>query len=733
MANTEHFATRARLAAISLILVSCFVGLPSAAQDDFNVIHGKEPWLEFTDARNSLYRHFAAEAYSHLERRKKSIDDIRSLDEWKNRQQWINKTLLEVVGTFPEKTPLNARITGTVVKDGYRIEHIVYESRPRFYVTASLYVPSSLRRKNRAPAIIYCSGHSNNGYRSKVYQRVIVNLVRKGFVVFAFDPVGQGERLQYFDAEKGGSVVGGPTSEHSYPGSQAFVAGTSQANHMIWDGIRAVDYLVTRKEIDPDRIGITGRSGGGTQSAYIAAVDSRIKAAAPECYITNFKRLLQSIGPQDAEQNFAEGISKGLDHADLLHVRAPKPALMITTTRDMFSIQGARETAAEARRIYAAYGKDDHFAMVEDDAPHASTKKNREAMYAFFQKHLNNPGNPVDEDVAVPTEAELLVTTSGQVLTSVGGETLHTLNLKYLQQKADALRAARSEKSHLKNVVEKARTLSGYREPSDSSAPVFAGRLQFNGYSIEKYFIKGEGNYIIPYLLMRPAQGNGQTIVYLHPQGKNTEAAAGGELEGLVKKGFTVVAPDLIGAGEMGAGDFTGDAYIGGVSHNIWYNGILIGRSITGLRAGDVARLVSLIKERSPRDEIYAIARGEMTPVLLHAAAFIPDIKKVALLNPLVSYTSLVQPRFYHSQFIPVAVAGSLAAYDLPDLAANLAPRQLLIANPVNGNNEPIAQEHAADLDFIRKTFSTTGNEDALTIILKGDLNVATLLESWLE
>lgn len=145
-------------------------------------------------------------------------------------------------------------------------------------------------------------------------------------------------------------MLGGPTKEHSYPGAQAFITGSSQAMFMIWDGIRAVDYLLSRKEVDPSRIGITGRSGGGTQSAYIAAFDDRIKAAAPENYITNFRRLLQSIGPQDAEQNMVSFIERGLDHPDLLIVRAPKPAMMITTTNDFFSIQGARKPKKRLQR-----------------------------------------------------------------------------------------------------------------------------------------------------------------------------------------------------------------------------------------------------------------------------------------------------------------------------------------------------------------------------------------------
>ena len=188
--------------------------------------------------------------------------------------------------------------------------------------------------QNPAPAVIYCSGHNDLGFRNDTYQHVILNLVEKGFVVFAFDPIGQGERLQYLDTETGKSKIGGPTKEHTFAGVQTLLTGTSLSDYFIWDGVRAVDFLLTRPEIDPTRIGITGRSGGGTQSAMIAAYDERIYAAAPECYITNFKRLLQSIGPQDAEQNQFNAIKLGFDHPDFFHLRVPKPSLIITTTHD---------------------------------------------------------------------------------------------------------------------------------------------------------------------------------------------------------------------------------------------------------------------------------------------------------------------------------------------------------------------------------------------------------------
>ena len=639
---------------IKIIFIISFVILLTNntiyAQNEFDIIKN---WIQFSDAPNSLYHHLANQAYDQLVQRSEKIARLNSLPDWQERQKWVHETLLDVVGPFPEKTPLNPKVLRVVKKDGYRIEHIVYESQPGFYVTSSMFIPSGLKKSNKAPVIIYVSGHSEKGYRDDVYQHILLNLVKKGFIVFAFDPVGQGERLEYYDPKTGKSSIGGPTSEHSYPGTQAFITGSSQVRYMIWDGIRAIDYLLTRKEIDPARIGITGRSGGGTQSTCIAAMDDRIYAAAPENYITNFTRLLQSIGPQDAEQNMFNAIQKGIDHADFLLVRAPKPALMLTTTRDFFSIQGAMETAKQVSGIYKAYGKEDNFGRVEDDAPHASTRKNREAMYAFFQKTLNNPGSSADDSVKSLTPQEMQVTATGQVSTSLGGETVFSLNRKQAEKQINQLEASRGDLTkHLPAVLSSAKKLSGYEEPSEIKDPVFTGRIQKVGYVIEKYFLKGEGDYVIPYLLMKPDKPNNKALIYLHPGGKSVEASAGGEIEWFVKNGFTVLAPDLIGIGETGPGVFHGDANIEGVSLNIWYASILIGRSVVGIRAGDVVRLTRMLNKNTGIGEVYGIARKEMAPVLLHAAAFDQGITRIALIEPYSSYQSIVMNRFYDPSFI---------------------------------------------------------------------------------
>jgi hypothetical protein len=706
------------------------------AQNEFDIISNN--WLQYTDATNSLYHYLAGQAYDLLARRSSEIGSISTLMEWQQREKMVRETLFNIVGPFPVKTPLNAKIIRIIDKDSFRVEHIVYESQPGFFVTSSLFIPGGLKKnKNKkAPAVIYCSGHAIDGYRGEVYQHVILNLVMKNFIVFAFDPVGQGERLEYFDPEVKKSIVGGPTTEHSYPGTQAFITGSSQARYMIWDGIRAVDYLLTRKEVDPERIGITGRSGGGTQSAYIAALDERIYAAAPECYITNFTRLLQTIGNQDAEQNLFNEISRGIDHADLLAVRAPKPALIITTTRDFFSIQGARETEKEVSLIYKAYGKEDNFGRSEDDTSHASTRKNREAMYAFFQKHLRNPGHPVDVDVKILAADEMRVTSTGQVSTSFSGETVFSLNRKDGEKLAAKLQSSRADPEFFfPELLNSAKKLSGYHEPSGIEEPVFSGRYRMEGYVMEKYLIKGEGNYVVPYLLLIPSVPCTKALIYLHPSGKGAEASAGGEMEWFVKNGFTILAPDLIGVGEMGPGVFHGDAYIAGGSHNLWYASMLIGRSIVGIRASDVVRLTTLLKKSGNIREIYAVSIKEMAPVLLYAAAFDQDISRIALIEPYSSYLSIVRNRFYSSSFIPGVVPGALKAYDLPDIAASLAPRQLIMAGVTDGYGmiTDIASINN-DLAIIKTTYKMKSAEDNLRIIsLPKDKDPESLFSDWLR
>ncbi|HKJ66397.1 MAG TPA: prolyl oligopeptidase family serine peptidase, partial [bacterium] len=543
-------------------------------------------------------------------------------------------------------------------------------------------------------------------YRRPYYQLPLLNLVRKGFVVFAIDPIGQGERLQYYDPETGESRIGSSTREHSYPAAQVFLTGKSIARYFTWDGIRAIDYLMTRPEVDPDRIGVHGLSGGGTQTAYIMAMDDRVAAAAPAGYITSYRRLMESDGVQDGEQNFYHGIASGLDHGDLLEVRAPKPTLIVATTRDFFSIQGVRETYAEAKQVFQVLGRAGNLLLVEDDHPHGYTRKNREAVYAFFQKHLELPGSSKEQEVEYLTPEELQKTETGQLANSLRSKTVYDVNRSETGELLTRLQESRENlNSHIPAVVSAATELSGYREPEEveESEVVFTGRFHREGYTVEKYFLPGEGEYVIPFLLMIPEeQRKNEAIVYIHPRSKAAEASPGGQLEWFAQQGYVVLAPDLVGTGEMGAGTFRGDAYIGGISYNQWFNSLLIGRSIVGVQAGDVVKLCRYLASHANLsfEQIYGVARESMAPVLLHAAAFDEIIAKVALLEPYLSYQSIVTNKFYNPDFIYSTVAGALTAYDLPDLTASLAPRSLLLVNMTDQNGRPVRNQSLVERTY---------------------------------
>jgi hypothetical protein len=235
---------------------------------------------------------------------------------------------------------------------------------------------------------------------------------------------------------------------------------------------------------------------------------------------------------------------------------------------------------------------------------------------------------------------------------------------------------------------------------------------------IDKYFVKGEGAYIIPYLLMIPDKSNKKAIIYLHPFGKSVEASDAGEMEWFVRNGFTVLAPDMIGLGEMGPGDFRGDSYIEGISYNVWFASMLIGRSIVGIRAGDVIRLTQLLNKDYNINEIYGVAIKEMSPILLHAAAFDSTITRIALVEPYSSYRSIAMNRYYSPEFVHSLVPGALPNYDLPDLAASLGPRKLLMAGVTDGNGKSMDIEIInTDLAIIKTAYQYRNAGNQLKIV----------------
>jgi cephalosporin-C deacetylase-like acetyl esterase len=714
-----------RMAGIAVVCL-CVIkaSVLSQTADPLNFVSGLE---DFRKIRAMLPNHVNRLANSLLEERARQVNRLADRNHVASRQAYIRERMIQMMGGLPERTPLNPRTVAVLEREDYKIEKVIFESQPRFYVTANLYLPK--QGTGPFPGILFPLGHEGGAKAHTAWQQVLVSLARRGFVGLAWDTIGQGERIQLYDQDFGTSKVIHSTTEHTQMGIQCLLIGDALARYTIWDGLRALDYLVSRPEVDPTRIGCTGNSGGGTHTAYLSALDDRIKVAAPSCYLTSWRRLLETIGPQDAEQCFPFWLQNGLDHSDFVHAFAPKPYLILSAIRDFFSITGARETHAEAKRLYALLGAQEQLQMVEADDGHGYTKPRRLAAYRWFSRWLKGVEDQKPEaDVSIASEAELWCTESGQVATSLGGETVISLNQKRVEQlrhKPPEWTAAAQLETYRSQIRKDVRRLVGLASAQGSNAerPLAVssfGLIERSGYRIEKLVYESEPGIQVPALLFVPegSQGRKPAVIYVHGRGKAAGASASGDVEQLVQAGFVVLSVDLRGMGETQVSsdgeDFS--RYFG--DYESAMTALLVGKPLVGMRARDVRRGLDLLAGRSEVDpnRISAFGKDKGAVPVLYAALLDDRIKKLALEGMLTSYHAVTSARI-HRQVFEDVIVGGLKSFDLPDLVATLSPRPVWIVDA----SDPLG--HRADIKVVqtqyagaRTAFRLAGAEGALRI-----------------
>jgi cephalosporin-C deacetylase-like acetyl esterase len=649
-------------AIVGLLIVAA---TPVYAQEKLQILAADQ------EPRKMLYTFLRAEAQVHFDARKKLVAQLKTPDDIHKRQRELKAKFIEAIGGFPAKTPLNAQVVGTLKGDGFRVEKVIYESRPNHHVTANFYIPAG---KGPFPGVLVPCGHSDNGKAAEAYQRACILLAKNGLAALCYDPIGQGERLQLLDDAKKGAIQGS-TNEHTMIGVGALLVGQSTAGYRIWDGIRSIDYLTSRPEIDAGKIGCTGNSGGGTMTAYLMALDDRIACAAPSCYITSLERLFATIGPQDAEQNIPGQVAFGMEHADYLTMRASRPTLVCIASQDYFDQQGSWTSFREASVLYAKLGHGERVALFEFDDKHGFSKPRREAAMRWMRRWLLGLDDAPSEG-AFPdfSDAELQCTRSGQVLADFKGVSAFGLNL--LEAKKHEAERGKFAKLPEKDRQTAIRRLLGLSEEIPT-AKLLSQKVHYleDRLSTHKVVNETEKGILIPGLRFKHIQPKGPAVICLPDAGLPQDGKLPKWLvEKYEKNHQEIWMFDLRGLGETSPAPLSKKPGYFGVDAREAFLAMHLNRPLLGQRVLDVLSLVKAIKS----DNIQIIGVGVTGPVALHAAALDERIKEITLENSLPSWLSVVEQPISTNQLTNV-VPGVLKVYDLPDLERTLAPRPVTV------------------------------------------------------
>jgi cephalosporin-C deacetylase-like acetyl esterase len=575
-------------------------------------------------------------------------------------QRDLRAKFIGLLDGFPDVHGVPAvKLTGTIDADDYVVERFVFESLPGYWVPGCLYRPRKLEQP--APGIIGPCGHSAIGRAHGTYQTLHINLVKRGYVVLSYDPVGEGERSQFWNVEKGKSKFNLSCGEHAVLGTPMYLLGTNLAKYRIWDGMRALDYLASRPEVDAKRLGCVGNSGGGTLTAYIAALDPRVKAAVPGCYITNLPRRMGNRIERDPDVDPEQDIfdfQGGIDHAGLLALRTPRPTMLALAIKDFFPIEGARESFLEAKHLFEVAGAGDAMSKTEADLPHGMSGPLRLGTYPFFDRWLAGrktvEKEPESDKVAVRKSQELWATPDGQVNQAMKSRHLFTVALEEFDHR---------KKTEKKPLIEVLRL-----DPANA---------QYKIHSLADG-LRGE-----PLLVL--VNGN-ETRDW---QEEKEFVAA------LKDKGYAVVAVDSRGVGKLRPNiTIRGDrAYadpLESIEGNLAANAFLVGKSLAGMRVTDVRAALKELAGTLHKSRVILVGRadGAMTATL--TAAIEPTVSGVA-----VEELPLTMRYYFDPVGHPVGgatiVPGLLRDFgDMKEVLAAIGPRKVMLSAAVGTLADPL-------------------------------------------
>jgi dienelactone hydrolase len=602
--------------------------------------------------------------------------------------QSVRKRIRDAFGPYPEKTPLNARVTKVVERDAYKIENVLFESRPGFLVAANLYIPKG--RSFPLPGVVASCGHSANGKAIETYQSFCQGLARLGYVVLIFDPIGQGERMQYVDAALK-PMRGTGTAEHNYAGVQQVLVDERFWAWRAWDGIRALDYLMSRKEVDVRHLGITGNSGGGTMTTWLCGVEQRWTMAAPSCFVTEIRRNMENELGADMEQCPARALALGLDHEDFLAALAPKPVIILAKEKDYFDVRGNEAAYERLKRLYRLLGAEDNIAYFAGPTYHGYSQENREAMYRWFNRCTKISEAKTEPPLVLEKDETLFCTPRGQV-----AELKSKTIFSFTQEKSRSLAAARRNPE---GAALAQRVTEALRLPKRTGASEFRilrplPDRKFPLRHALPYMVETDpGVHAIVYrltkepLLSRPPRDTRKAILYVSHESADAELRDEPLIRELIdaEPAAAFHACDVRGAGDSepqttsvnNRGEYSTDYFYSSHANMLDY-------PYLGQRTFDVLRVLDWLSA-SGYDQVHLAARGYGALPSTFAALLSPHVIQVTLKHALASYAEVAEARDYRWP-LSALLPGVLTSFDLPDCYRELKKKNLKIVEPWGAN-----------------------------------------------
>lgn len=627
--------------------------------------------------------------------------DPTSLADWNEKAPGIRDALQDGLGLkpWPEKTPLNAQVTGKAERDFYTVENIVFESRPNFYVTANLYIPKNA--KLPAPGVVVVPGHAMEDAKNyDLYQMGQLGMVKEGIIVLAYDPIGQGERrVPGFDHALGyGSLLVGQTNE----------------GYIVWDSIRALDYLTTREEVDAKRLGIAGNSGGGENVFYTMPLDERIQAGTSFSFVCSFDLWLAE-GGNHCICNHIPGIAHEMEEFEIIGLNAPRPFLAGNGSEDkIFPVEGHKETIRRAKNIYGFMNAEGHVESVLAPLDHGWSQPLREAGWGWMNQHLLGKGDgaPIPEEgfeAGDPKSNDLLCFDGAGM--PEDAETVVTLNRKLADQFIAAYNTPPLDKAAWEERAPAWRdevwAVFGGKPEAFTPARIFGTQFEQDGLHVETLSLAVEPGMEVGAIFARPAgqEGTKPATIFLGGHDDKREAVLKGYAAEAVKVGPVLIL-DPRGMGESTKHE-----------NHLTSDSIVLGRSLFAQQVWDLLQAHQYLANRADVDgaaiSVHGVESGGL--IALFAAALESGFTNIEVADVLASY------RYYLENDQPqpkaLCVPGVLEVVDIPQVAALAAPTPVTVNGLVGFGKKGLeGEELQRAWNYAQAAYASIGAPDALKV-----------------